>query len=132
MADGGICATLRDLGRFGLLFGDGGLARRSDIVPDAWIADIVAGAPDGPEAFTAASDAPGYPAGAHYRNCWWVRDPKVPFFHASGINGQNVFVHVPSQTVVVKMSTWPTALSPAIRMTVDAVLAIAAALDDAA
>jgi hypothetical protein len=61
-----------------------------------------------------------------------VRDPDVPFFHASGINGQNVFVHVPSQTVVVKLSTWPAALSPAIRMTVDAVLAIAAALDGAA
>jgi CubicO group peptidase (beta-lactamase class C family) len=132
MADGGICATLRDLGRFGLLFAGGGLARPSDIVPAAWIADIVAGAPDGPEAFTAADDEPGYPVGAHYRNCWWVRDPAVPFLHASGINGQNVFVHVPSQTVVVKLSTWPAALSPAIRMTVDAVLAIAAALDGAA
>ena len=132
MADGGICATLRDLGRFGLLFGGGGPAHRPDIAPAAWIADIVAGAPDGAEAFTAAGDAPGYPAGAHYRNCWWVRDPAVPFFHASGINGQNVFVHVPSQTVVVKLSTWPAALSPAIRMTVDAVLAIAAALDGAA
>ena len=132
MADGGICATLRDLGRFGLLFAGEGLAQRSDIVPAAWIADIMAGAPDGPEAFTAADDEPGYPVGAHYRNCWWVRDPAVPFFHASGINGQNVFVHVPSQTVVVKLSTWPAALSPAIRMTVDAVLAIAAALDGAA
>ncbi len=124
MADGGICATLRDMGRFGLLFAGG---RRSDIVPADWISDIVAGAPDGAAAFVA--DEPGYPAGAHYRNCWWVRDPAVPFFHASGINGQNVFVHVPSQTVVVKLSTWPTALSPAIQMTVDAVLAIAAALD---
>ena len=131
MADGGICAALRDLGRFGLLFAGGGLAHQPDLVPAAWIADIMAGAPDGPEAFTAAGDAPGYPAGAHYRNCWWVRDPAVPFFHASGINGQNVFVHVPSQTVVVKLSTWPAALSPAIRTTVDAVLAIAAALDGA-
>ena len=31
----------------------------------------------------------------------------------SGTNGQNIFVHVPSQTVVAKLSTWPTALSPA-------------------
>ena len=88
----------------------------------------MAGAPDGPAAFVAAADEPGYPAGAHYRNCWWVREPAVPFFHASGINGQNVFVHVPSQTVVVKLSTWPTALSPALELTVDAVLAIVAAL----
>jgi hypothetical protein len=130
MADGGICATLRDLGRFGLLFAGDTEARRPGIVPAVWIRDIIAGAPDGPAAFVA--DEPGYPAGAHYRDCWWVRDPAVPFFHASGINGQNVFVHVPSQTVVVKLSTWPAALSPAIRMTVDAVLAIAAALDGAA
>jgi hypothetical protein len=52
----------------------------------------------------------------------------VPFFHASGINGQNVFVHMPSQTVVVKLSTWPTALSPALDVTVQAVLALASAL----
>ncbi|HEY2640815.1 MAG TPA: serine hydrolase [Streptosporangiaceae bacterium] len=127
MADGGICATLRDMGRFGLLFG-GAAAERPGIVPAAWIRDTIAGAADGPAAFVA--DEPGYPAGAHYRNCWWVREPAIPFFHASGINGQNVFIHVPSQVVVVKLSTWPTALSPAIQMTVDAVLAIAAALGD--
>jgi CubicO group peptidase (beta-lactamase class C family) len=127
MADGGICATLRDMGRFGLLFG-GAAAEQPGIVPAAWIRDIIAGAPDGPAVFV--PDEPGYAAGAHYRNCWWVREPEVPFFHASGINGQNVFIHVPSQVVVVKLSTWPTALSPAIQMTVDAVLAIAAALRD--
>jgi CubicO group peptidase (beta-lactamase class C family) len=126
MADGGICATLRDLGRFGLLFAAGGrAARRYQVVPTAWIGDTIVGAPDGPAAFTAAGDAPGFPPGAHYRNCWWVREPSVPLFHASGINGQNVFVHVPSQTVVAKLSTWPTALSSKIRVTTDAARAIA-------
>jgi CubicO group peptidase (beta-lactamase class C family) len=131
MADGGICATLRDLGRFGLLFAEGGrrrAARRSPVVPASWIRDTISGAPDGPQAFVAAGGAPGFPPGAHYRNCWWVREPAVPFFHASGINGQNVFVHVPSQTVVVKLSTWPTALSPKIRVTADAASAIAESL----
>jgi CubicO group peptidase (beta-lactamase class C family) len=131
MADGGICATLRDIGRFGLLFAAGGVEprRRQGVVPSAWIRDTIAGAADGPQAFVAAGDAPGFPAGAHYRNFWWVREPAVPFFHASGINGQNVFVHVPSQTVVAKLSTWPTALSPKIKMTTDAARAIAEALD---
>jgi CubicO group peptidase (beta-lactamase class C family) len=129
MADGGICATLRDLGRFGQLFAAGGGAvRRYQVVPPAWISDTIAGAPDGAEAFAAAGDAPGFPAGAHYRNCWWVREPSVPFFYAAGINGQNVFVHVPSQTVVAKLSTWPTALSSKIRVTTDAARAIAEAL----
>jgi CubicO group peptidase (beta-lactamase class C family) len=129
MADGGVCATLRDVGRFGLLFAAGAAnGRRHGVVPADWIRDTIAGAADGPDAFLAASDEPGFPPGAHYRNCWWVREPAVPFFHASGINGQNVFVHVPSQTVVVKLSTWPTALSPKIKMTVDAARAISAAL----
>ena len=156
MADGGVCATLRDLGRFGLLFGGGpetkapggpddperagaampaagdghsGADRSHAVIPAAWIRDTIAGAPDGPEAFAAAGRAPGFPAGAHYRNCWWVREPEAPFFHASGINGQNVFVHGPSQTVVVKLSTWPAAASPELlRMTTDAVRAIAESL----
>jgi CubicO group peptidase (beta-lactamase class C family) len=133
MADGGVCATLRDLARFGSLFtaaGGARSARRGGIVPLEWVRDTIAGAPDGPQAFVAAGDAPGFPPGAHYRNCWWVREPAVPFFHASGINGQNVFVHLPSQTVVAKLSTWPTALSPKIKMTTDAAKAIAEALAD--
>ena len=128
MADGGICATLRDVARFGQLYLQGGRAGDRVIVPGAWIDDTIRGAPDGAQAFVAGDHPPGYLPGAHYRNCWWVRDPAVPFFHASGINGQNVFVHVPSQTVVAKLSTWPTALSPALAATVQAVLAMASAL----
>jgi CubicO group peptidase (beta-lactamase class C family) len=130
MADGGICATLRDMARFGRLYLQRGRIGDRVIVPEAWIDDTIGGAPDGAQAFGAADRPPGYPRGAHYRNCWWIRDPAVPFFHASGINGQNVFVHVPSQTVVVKLSTWPTALSPALDLTVAAVLAMTGALQE--
>jgi CubicO group peptidase (beta-lactamase class C family) len=128
MADGGICATLRDLARFGQLYLQRGRVGGRVVVPAAWIDDTIRGASDGAEAFVGGDHPPGYPPGAHYRNCWWVRDPAVPFFHASGINGQNLFVHVPSQTVVAKLSTWPTALSPALGPTVQAALAIASAL----
>jgi CubicO group peptidase (beta-lactamase class C family) len=128
MADGGICATLRDLARFGQLYLQRGRIGDRVIVPGAWIDDTVRGAPDGAQAFVGGDHPPGYLPGAHYRNCWWVRDPGIPFYQASGINGQNVFVHVPSQTVVAKLSTWPTALSPAAGPTVQGVLAIASAL----
>ncbi len=131
MADGGICATLRDLGRFGLAYAEAAAARTARgrrVIPTGWARDTIDGAEDGAEAFAAVGDAPGFPPGALYRNCWWVREPAVPFFHASGINGQNVFVHVPTQTVVAKLSTWPAALSPAIRVTTDAVRAIAESL----
>ena len=128
MADGGISATLRDAARFGELFLRRGRRGHRQLVPAAWVDDTVRGAPDGAAAFTGGDNPPEYPPGAHYRNCWWVRDPGLPFYHASGINGQNVFVHVPSQTVVVKLSTWPTALSPWLQPTVQGVLAIADAL----
>ena len=126
MADGGICASLRDLARFGQLYLEGGRG----IVPEDWIRDTIEGAPDGARAFAEGDASPGYPAGAHYRNCWWIRDPGAPFYQASGINGQNIFVHVPSQTVVAKFSTWPTALSLAAGVTTQAVLAISNALQD--
>jgi len=130
MADGGICATLRDVARFGQLFLRRGRVADRAIVPEAWVDDTIRGAPDGAAAFDGADRPPGSPPGAHYRNCWWVRDPDVPFFYAFGINGQNIFVHVPSQTVVAKLSTWPTAMSPALDLTVRGVLALSDALRD--
>ena len=131
MADGGVCATLRDLGRFGLLFGGtGGRSARWSPVPRPWIADTIAGAIDGAEAFTAGGEDLRFPAGAHYRNCWWVSEPAVPFFYAAGINGQNVYVHGPSQLVVAKLSTWPSALHPVSKTTIDGVKAIAAMLSN--
>jgi CubicO group peptidase (beta-lactamase class C family) len=129
MADGGVSATLRDLARFGLLFLDGGRAGHRQVVPSWWIDDTIRGAPDGPRAFAEGDDREGYPAGGHYRNCWWVRDPGLPFYHGSGINGQSVFVHGPSQTVVAKLSTWPDAWDEAsYGQTVACVQAIAEAL----
>jgi CubicO group peptidase (beta-lactamase class C family) len=129
MADGGICATLRDLARFGQLFLAGGRRGRRQIVPPWWIEDTIRGAPDGATAFVEGDNPIGYLKGAHYRNCWWVDDPATPFFHAAGINGQHVFVHPPSRTVVAKISTWPVAWSPSLRRaTAQCVLAIADAL----
>lgn len=114
MADGGICATLRDVARFGLLCLRGGVRGRRQIVPGAWLADTLAGAPDGPAAFVQAHDEEtrGFPPGAHYRNQWWVWDPAAPSSFASGINGQHIYVHGPTDTVVAKLSTWPAADDP--------------------
>jgi hypothetical protein len=129
MADGGICATLRDVARFGQLILDGGQAGGQQIVPAGWIEDTIRGAPDGAQAFGAAAGPASNPSGAHYRNCWWVDDPAVPFLHASGINGQHVFVHGTAQVVVVKLSTWPVATSRRLlQVTADAALAIAESL----
>jgi CubicO group peptidase (beta-lactamase class C family) len=115
LADGGISATLRDAGRLGLLALRRGRANGSQVIEAYWFDDTVRGALDGPAAFTAGDGAIGYPGDAHYRNGWWVTNPRLPAFSAAGINGQLVFVHGPSGTVVVKLSSWPTALSVPMR-----------------
>lgn len=126
MADGGLCTTLRDLARFGALYLGGAL------VPDDWIADTARGAPDGADAFVSGDNPPGWPSGAHYRNCWWVRDPATPFLIASGIYGQNIYVLPADDLVVVKFSTWPAPLDEPLRLlSLAAVDAIAAALREA-
>lgn len=129
MADGGISATLRDLGRFGLLHLRGGRAGTgAQLFAPSWTDDILRGARDGAQAFAAGDDPTGFPPGSHYRNCWWVRDPAVGLYHASGIYGQNVVVHVPTETVVVKLSTWPTALD---RFQTEALAAATVAIGEA-
>lgn len=130
LADGGICAALGDVARFGQLILDRGQAAGEQILPAAWIEDTIRGATDGPAAFVAADNPTGPPTGAHYRNCWWVDDPGIPFLHAVGIHGQHVFVHEPAQVVVVKLSTWPSATSARLsRLHADATLAIVEALN---
>jgi CubicO group peptidase (beta-lactamase class C family) len=125
LADGGISATLRDAGRIGLLALDRGRANGRQVIATSWFDDTVRGAPDGPNAFSSGDGAVGYPAGAHYRNGWWVTGPSLPAFTATGIHGQSVFVDGPSETVVVKLSSWPTALSvPLRRATLAAVTAL--------
>jgi CubicO group peptidase (beta-lactamase class C family) len=127
MADGGVCATLRDLARFGLLW----LERGAGVVPEAWIADTLAGGDDSREAFAGSDHAAAYPGG-FYRNKWWVMDPAVPFYAGHGINGQHVFVHPPAELVVAKLSTWPAADDAALdRITDAAVRALAAELSAA-
>jgi CubicO group peptidase (beta-lactamase class C family) len=54
----------------------------------------------------------------------------LPLFNASGIHGQHIVVHVPSETVVVKLSSWPDPVNARRRRaTLAAVTAIAAALE---
>jgi CubicO group peptidase (beta-lactamase class C family) len=110
MAAGGMSSSLRDLARFGRVWARGGLGPDgSQLVPADWVADTIAGAPDGAEAYRESGEAnPDFP-NSHYRNKWWVFDPETPFYSAIGIEGQYVAVHPPSDTVIAKFSSLPVA-----------------------
>ncbi|RJS45769.1 serine hydrolase domain-containing protein [Nocardioides cavernaquae] len=126
MFDGGICATLRDLARFGqmLLHGGASLPGERIVSPD-WVDDLFARNADLVEAFAAGPHADLLPGG-HYRNQFWVpAGGKVLL--CVGIHGQLVYVDRSARMVAVKLSSWrlPT---DADRM--EATLAMCAAIAD--
>ncbi|MGN6167137.1 MAG: serine hydrolase domain-containing protein [Solirubrobacteraceae bacterium] len=108
--EGGICATLRDVGRFGLMWlSDGSLDGRS-IVPKEWVARLRVRDQELIDAYGEPSPLGGPTAEPFYHDNWWVWDTERGVHAAVGMNGQSIFVHRPSRTVVAKLSTFPDAL----------------------
>jgi CubicO group peptidase (beta-lactamase class C family) len=102
-AEGGFCTTLRDLARFGLLQLEGG----GGVVPEPWIARRRRHDAELAAAF-AGSEPPHerFPI-AFYHDCWWIADAAAGVYAGSGINGQGLLIHHPTQTVIARFSTWP-------------------------
>jgi hypothetical protein len=88
---------------------EGGHRDGHQIVPEAWVADILTPDPDSREAFLPSDDAHEFPQGAYYRNKWWVVDADRGVYAGAGINGQMVLVDTEHDGVVAKLSTWPEA-----------------------
>lgn len=107
MFDGGICATLRDLARFGALVAAGGRSLTGEqVVPAAWIDDLFRGGPDSIEAFAAADHDYGL-AGGSYRGQFWSPAAGGDVVLCLGIHGQMVYVDRAREFVGVKLSSWP-------------------------
>ena len=108
MFDGGVSAALQDLVRFGTLFVRGGAALDGrQVLPESWIAETVAGAPDSRLAFANAPEPTLMPGGM-YRNGFWFPYPGSEVFLALGIHGQMIYVNRPAMVVAAKVSSWPT------------------------
>lgn len=108
LADGGICVTLRDLGRFGLLYLNDGAIGGQQVVSAEWVRRL--SRPDGQlsSVFGGALSVPGVTtAETMYHDQWWILDPTRGIHVGLGIHGQLLLIHRPSQTVIVKLSTQP-------------------------
>jgi CubicO group peptidase (beta-lactamase class C family) len=130
MGAGGLSASLRDLARFGMLWANGGRAGDRQVVPETFVADTLAGAPDSVAAFLGSADGPDpdFPH-AFYRNKWWVMDGAVPLYAGLGIHGQYILIHGPASVVIAKFSSQPAAEDPPLeRLTAAGLLAVIEAL----
>jgi CubicO group peptidase (beta-lactamase class C family) len=108
LPDGGICTTLRDLARFGLVHLREGRVGDAQVVPSDWVLDTRRGDEACEQAFAKAEGMDVHP-GQMYRNQWWVLEADT-VYTALGIHGQMVYVNVPADVVCVKLSTWPSPL----------------------
>jgi CubicO group peptidase (beta-lactamase class C family) len=106
MHDGGLCATLRDLARFGQMLLDDGRVDGEQVVPRWWLDDTYAGGPDSRAVFAASDNADWFAAGM-YRNQFWVPYADRKALLCLGIHGQRVYVEQDRRLVVVKLSSWP-------------------------
>jgi CubicO group peptidase (beta-lactamase class C family) len=105
LPDGGVCATLRDLGRFGLMHLRDGRVGDDQVVPPEWVLDTRHGDEECIAAYARAEDVEVH-SGEMYRNQFWVLE-RDTVYAGLGIHGQTVWINVPADVVCVKLSTWP-------------------------
>jgi CubicO group peptidase (beta-lactamase class C family) len=110
IVEGGFCATLRDVARVGLMWLQEGSLGGSQIVPPTWVARLRVRDEELIAAYGEPSHLGGQAAEPFYHDNWWIWDAERGIHAGVGMNGQCVFVHRPSQTVVAKLSTFPGAL----------------------
>ena len=110
--DGGINACLTDMIRFGSLFLREGVSlTEQQVVPAAWIADTLEGAPDSRQAFAASPDDTELPGGM-YRNQVWLPYPGSNVVLCLGMCGQVIYVNRGAEMVAAKLSTQPHSHEP--------------------
>jgi CubicO group peptidase (beta-lactamase class C family) len=89
-AEGGICVTLRDLARFGLMHLAGGVIDGREVVPAGWI-DRLLSRDD--ELIAAFDGSVLISPQAFYHDCWWISDAEAGIYSGYGINGQQLLIH---------------------------------------
>ena len=105
LGDGGMNATLRDMGRVGLLVLNDGKAHGEQIVPAVFIEDVhqQPGDPEWPYGSGQDDLAP------YYRSFWWGQGNAERDIMGLGVHGQYLHVAPEAGVVVAIFSSWPRA-----------------------
>ena len=114
VVEGGICTTLEDLARFGLMCLQGGEFGGRQIIPNEWMRRPTTRDQEVIDAFVPPVQSGRAGPNACYRDFWWVYDSVAGIYCGLGINGQMLMVHHPSNTVIAKFSTWPDRMDEAL------------------
>ena len=129
VVEGGICATLEDLARFGVMCLRHGRLAGRQIVPDEWMRRPTTRSQELIDAFELERQTARQGPNACYHDFWWVYDSVAGIYCGLGINGQMLMIHHPSDTVIAKLSTWPERMNYELADLTDAgLLALCAAL----
>jgi CubicO group peptidase (beta-lactamase class C family) len=101
---GGICATLRDLARFGEMMRNRGVTNGKQVVPGWWIDDIRRNG--NAEAWSRGDLTKIFPNG-NYRSKWYTIERTETAFAAIGIHGQWIYVDPARENVIARVSSQP-------------------------
>lgn len=107
IAEGGLSASLRDLGRLGLMCLTHGRLDGRQIVPPDWLGRLRTQRDELIHKYTASTEYEPATPKAFYHDNWWITDARHGQFSAIGIHGQRLTIHHPSDTVIVKLSSQP-------------------------
>jgi CubicO group peptidase (beta-lactamase class C family) len=112
--DGGMCATARDLARFGAMLLADGEAAGSGVVPADWLRASWSVDPDVRAAFAKSVSGPFLPGGWYRNQFWFLPREHGDVLLCLGIYGQMLYVSPATGTVAAKLSSWPDAQAPAL------------------
>ena len=107
VVEGGMCTTLEDLARFGVMCLQRGELNGHRVVPREWMRRPTTYDVELINAFVLSAEAGRAGPNSCYHDFWWVYDSVAGVYCGLGINGQVLMIHHPSNTVIAKFSTWP-------------------------
>lgn len=109
-ASAGLCASLSDVARLGLVVARHGQGPDGPLVPEDWSSDIFESA-DG-DLWKNGNLAPYFPrVPLRYRSHWYALVGERRWAFAAGVHGQYLFVDPDQDIVIAKISSHPTPFS---------------------